>query len=162
MSFISTALSAVGTGVQMFGQYEQGKSQQLAYNVQADQIEMQGKEKIESIEGQETEMAGKQRAAYARAGVMNSGSALDVELETATNYEYDKLTAKYNMESAASAARYKGRMAMLGAIGNMGNSLTNFGTQALTKGMLSGDKSGGKIPTNSDNNYNTLMDIPEH
>ena len=159
MSFITSLL---GTGVQMFGQYEQGKSQQLAYNVQADQIEMQGKEKIEAIEGSETEKAGEQRAAYARAGVMNSGSALDVELETATNYEYDKLTAKYNMESAASAARYKGRMAMLGAIGNMGNSLTNFGTQALTKGMLSGDKPGGKIPTNSDNNYNTLMDIPEH
>ena len=148
MSYVSSVLSLAGTATQMFGQYEQGKSSQIAYDVQAEQITEQGREKVEQIGEEETVMAGRQTAAYARAGVMQSGSALDVMLHTATNYEYDKLTAKYNTESAASAARYKGRMSMLGAYGNMGSTLTQWGVQTMLRNGKFGDTQ--KIPTTGD------------
>ena len=147
MSFVSSIMSLAGTATQMFGQYEQGKSSQIAYDVQAEQITEQGKEQVQQIGEEEIVMRGRQEAAYARAGVMASGSALDVMLHTATNYEYDKLTAKYNTESAASAARYKGRMSMLNAYGNMGGTLTQWGVNTLLRNGKFGDTQ--KIPTTS-------------
>jgi len=140
MAFLGPALSLLGTGAQMYGEYQAGSAQQEALNIQAAQLYEQGREKIEAIGEEEVQMAGAQIAAYAKAGVMLSGSPLDVMLHTATNFEYDKLMAKYTTESAASAARYKGRMAMLGAIGEMGQSLTNWGVKSIMS-------YGTKIPT---------------
>ena len=86
MSFVAPILALAGTATQMFGQYTAGKAQEQAYDIQAQQIEFQGEEKIKSIEGEEKDIGSRQRAAYARSGVMNSGSALDVQLETARTF----------------------------------------------------------------------------
>ena len=129
----------------MFGEYSAGKAEKQAFDVQAQQVEFQGQQKIEQLGEEETTYGGAQTAAYARAGVAQSGSALDVKLHTATNFEYDKLMAKYSTESAASAARYKGRMAMLGAEFQMRNTLTDWGLNTILKGGKVGDAQ--KVPT---------------
>jgi len=140
MSWVLPVMSLVGTGLQAFGQYQQGKQQKQAYDYNAAVIEQEGAVKEYQIGKEETIMGGSQRAAYAKAGVMLKGSALDVMLESATNYEFDKLNLKFSTESQALQARYAGITAQ--------NKATFGAGMTLLGGVLKiGDYA--KIPTHT-------------
>jgi len=52
-----------------------------------------------------------QSAAYARVGVTQSGSPLDVALGTATEFELDKQITRYNAESKARMLEWEAKKA---------------------------------------------------
>jgi hypothetical protein len=144
MSYVLPALGMASTVMQGIGQYQQGEQQKKAYDYNASQIEAQGALKVFEIEGEEAVMAGRQRAAYAKAGVMNSGSALEVEMQTQSIYEFDKIVAKYNADSQAGMQRYYGAVAQNNARFKMGQTL-------LGGAIKMGDYM--KIPTNPSSGY---------
>jgi hypothetical protein len=123
MSWFQPVATMVSSGLQAYGQYLQGKQEQAAYEYEAKAIEQAGKLEVYKI-GKEKEIAtGIQRAAYARANVLLKGSPLDVMLNTASNYEFEKLVTKYNIEQEANLKRYYGRTAMTTAKYKMGMTL---------------------------------------
>ena len=104
-------LSLVGTGISAFGSLQEGKQIQQADEYNAQLALEQGEMDVFQIEKEEAGLTSTQKAMYAKAGVTMSGSPLEVMLQSATNYEMDKATAKYNAESKANMYRYEGRVA---------------------------------------------------
>ena len=72
---------------------------------------MQGQFNVEQLNVSEVSTLSTQRAAYAKAGIMQSGSVLDTALQTATQFEYSKQVATYNAQSAANMDIYEGKVA---------------------------------------------------
>ena len=105
---VASAGATVMAGV---GAYMQGQEMAGAYEYNASLALMQGQFEVDEISGKEDETLSTQKAMYAKAGVEQSGSVLDVALDTATNYEYDKLVAQYNAQSAANMDEYEAKMA---------------------------------------------------
>ena len=102
MSF-TTVLTAVGTGLQIFGQLSQAKTQSQIYQYNAAvsrqkaQLASQaGELRKEQLRRDRRRFTAKQVAAYAAAGVTLSGSPLQVLADTATEYEMDILIEDYN------------------------------------------------------------------
>jgi hypothetical protein len=124
------------------GSFMQGSEMNDAYkynaqvlNEQAQLVEAAGALKVEEIGVAEDEMLGTQKAVYARAGVTMSGSPTDVALQTATNFEYDKLVTKYNTEVAAS--KMKSEAGLQTYYGRMSKQKGEFAFgQSLIKGAM--------------------------
>jgi len=95
-----------GVGSLMMGYQEAGADE---YNAQLEL--MKGQFEENSLNMQEDETLSTQKAIYAKAGVELSGSPLDVALQTATNYEYDKQVTEFNAQSAANMDNYEAQMA---------------------------------------------------
>jgi hypothetical protein len=117
---MSANIALASTAFQMYGQYQQGKSQQAQYNYQAQVdannaqiVEWQAQDAIKrgDIEEQQhrlkvAQLAGRQRSALAASGVdVSSGSALDVLGDTAELGELDALTIRSN--AAREAYNYR-------------------------------------------------------
>ena len=107
-------------------------------NEQAQLVEAAGGLKVEELGVAEDEMLGTQKSTYARAGVTMSGSPTDVALQTATNFEYDKLVTKYNadvqasnLKSQASLDTYYGKMSKQKGEFSFGQSLLKGGMDLL-------------------------------
>jgi hypothetical protein len=113
----SIALMAVGTGMQAYGQYQQGQSQKKAadYNAsvaeqQAGMIEASGELEAYKIRKQGEQIKGTQRARFAASGVRTTGSAAEVLADTAAMIELDIMTARYNTQVGAMSARSQAAM----------------------------------------------------
>jgi hypothetical protein len=145
MSWVQPVSNLLSTGLQAYGSFSQGKSEQEAYNQNADLITQSATLEKEKITREATLMQGTQRAAYARSGVKISGSALDVMLNTASNYEYDKMIVDYNAKLQASQQRYYGQQAYSQGMFKVG--------QSLISGAVN-FSSGFKIPTKTTTSVN--------
>lgn len=118
----------IGAGASVMagvGAYMQGQEMAGAYEYNASLELMKGQFEVEEISGEEAAKLSTQKAEYAKAGVEQSGSVLDVALNTATNMEYDKQVAMFNAKSAAAMDDYEAKMAK--SKGDMGLSMGILG-----------------------------------
>ena len=137
-------LDAVSAGVQAVGDIMQGNQQKSAYDYNAGVLDVQAQETVEAGKLQQEEMdeefrslQGRQQSAYVAAGVVsNSGSALDVMLNSATNFEFDKMVQNYNtqiavnnLKSRANIDRYYGKVAQKQGQFQAGMTILNAGTK---------------------------------
>ena len=120
-----SSLDAFGEIVQGFGAFLQGKEKNAAFDYNASILGMMANQEmqaaglqVDQIDKQETQLLSTQKAMYAKAGVTQAGSPTDVALQTATNFQFDKLVTNYNAtiqaqkrESQAANERYYGRQA---------------------------------------------------
>ncbi len=172
MSWVLPVASLVATGIQAFGQRQQGQQQQAAYDynaavieqegsLKAHALEVEGALKVSELEASKELMEGAQRAAYAKANVMMTGSALDVMLDTATNFEFDKLVATYNAKTQADIARYDSQAqgTMQRYYGAVSANQANFQMgQTLVGGAV---KAAGYIPTYQSNPVSNISQPSE-
>ena len=127
---LGTGLSAGASLMGGIGKYMQGQETQQADDYNASLALMEGTFNVEQLGMEEESTLATQKAMYAKAGVEQSGSVLDVALSTATQYEYSKQVANFNAESAANMDTYEGKIAksqgemglatgILGAVGKL-------------------------------------------
>jgi hypothetical protein len=119
------------------GQQQAGADQQQAYNYNAALAESQAEEARVAGEITQQQLTQKaltlrstQEAMYAKAGVMATGSALDVMLQSASDAEFDKSIERYNTaidisraKSQAANQRYYGEVSKQTAKVRAGNTL---------------------------------------
>ena len=122
---MGTAIKAGSSIMAGVGAYMQGQEMAGAYEYNASLELMKGQFEVEEISGEEAAKLSTQKAEYAKAGVEQSGSVLDVALNTATNMEYDKQVAMFNAKSAAAMDDYEAKMAK--SKGDMGLSMGILG-----------------------------------
>ena len=122
---LGTAKKAGSSIIAGVGAYMQGQEMAGAYEYNASLELMKGQFEVEEISGEEAAKLSTQKAEYAKAGVEQSGSVLDVALNTATNMEYDKQVAMFNAKSAAAMDDYEAKMAK--SKGDMGLSMGILG-----------------------------------
>ena len=118
MAAIGLGMSAVGTVAQMYGQYQAGQAGAQAARYQAavarnnaivsgynaQQALDQGDAAVTQSQMKTRSLIGAQRAALAANGVdVNSGSALDVQSDSAMLGQLDALTLRYNAQTKANA-----------------------------------------------------------
>lgn len=123
LNTMGAGLTAVSTGLGAIGGLMKGSSEKAALDAQANEVETAGIITKEQLTQEEEALRSQQASAYARAGVKQSGSVLDVMLDSATDYEFDKLTADYNTKIKAMNLRYAGQQAMSNAYFGVGTSL---------------------------------------
>ena len=150
---VAVAAMAVGTGMQAWGQYQTGRSQQAMFNynaqVQARNAQIardkaafaEKKHKMDVFKAK-----GAARTAYAKAGVeLDTGTVLDTGMELAMLGELDRLAILYEGETEATAAeiagageRFKGSQAYAAGVrGAVGTILTG-GAQTYGTGQSLG------------------------
>ena len=109
----AAAFMIAGTLVSTVGAMQEAgaKSSAAKYNaqvaeMQAKSIEASGKLEADKIKRQKGKMMGRQKALYAKAGVLSFlGSPLEVVADTAAQYELDIATSQYNVK--VGAQRYR-------------------------------------------------------
>jgi hypothetical protein len=104
-------LSLVGSGISAVGQMQQGIDEKRAADVYAGEIEAAGGIQDYQMGEREESLLSTQRALYAKAGVRNTGSPLEVALQTATDAEFDKMIADWNIQVKARDVRQSGKYA---------------------------------------------------
>ena len=138
-------LTMFGDVIQGVGGLMQGFEIQDAYDYNAGILDQQAEQVMvaaglqeEEIGTAESEMLGTQKAMYAKAGVTMSGSPTDVALQTATNFEFDKLVTDYNakvkesyLQSEANMSKMYGKEAATQGMFKMGSSLLSAGKALL-------------------------------
>lgn len=107
-NYTGDIMKGIGTGVSMFGEYEQGVAEKGAFDFNAtlDEFSAQateaaGAETQREIGIGEESMLSTQRAIRAKSNVTQSGSPLDTALVTASNFEMSKSIASYNTQIQA-------------------------------------------------------------
>jgi hypothetical protein len=124
-NYTGDIMKGIGTGISMFGEYQQGQAQKDAFDFNATLDEFSAEaEKVAGAETQreigigEESMLSTQRAMTAKNNVTMSGSPLDAALVTASNFEMTKSIADYNSkikelqyQSKASQNRFYGQTA---------------------------------------------------
>ena len=150
------ALTAVaGSAISSYGQYKQGKDMAAAEKSNAKIAEAQGQQALQAAEFDtsrldrlQRRMTGTQVANYSAAGVTQSGSPLLVELDTAAEYEMDKMITMYNGRMAKSRldseAQYRNFLAgsykSAGTTGAISTILSGVADVALKTKFGAGDK----------------------
>jgi hypothetical protein len=134
---LASEIKSLGDVLGGVGDVMQGFEQNDAYDYNAQILENQAVEvatagalEVEQIGEEETSMLSTQKAMYAKSGVTQSGSPTDVALQTATNFEFDKLVSQYNtkisenkLQSEADMQKYYGKVAVNKGIAGLGKSL---------------------------------------
>lgn len=168
LSTVATIASVGGTILGAYGQHQTGKAQERMANVRA---QMQHEQAVDAISrGQQAEadhrrkvqaFKGKQRATLASNLVeLDSGSASDIQADTAMLSELDALTIRnnaereaYGYESAAAASRFEGKQsARAGTMSAAGTLLGGLGGQFANSKWYD-RKSVGKKYNLNDNGY---------
>jgi len=125
-NYTGDIMKGIGTGVSMFGEYEQGQAAKDSFNFNstldefsAQATEAAGAETQREIGIGEESMLSTQRAIRAKSNVTQSGSPLDTALVTASNFEMSKSIASYNSkikelqyQSRASQDQFYGQQAV--------------------------------------------------
>ena len=160
--FTSMALGAValgGAAMSAAGQAKSGKAMSAAdnynasiYDEQAKAVEQAAEFDVVKQKRAAERLAGTQRADYAGAGVVQSGTPLAVELQSASEAEMDMMITKWNakvdaakLRSGAALQRQYGAMAeTAGNTQAMGTLLSGATTAAM--GFLPATKT-ATIPT---------------
>lgn len=142
------ALSAIGTGVAMYGQMQQADAASAAAKYQAqvaannatiakqnaDATIEAGKVAEQQQRMKTAALIGSQRAAMAANGVrLDSGSALDIQSDTATMGELDALTVRNN--AARQAWAYEAQATNFNAQSQLSNAQAGW---AQSAGLVSG------------------------
>jgi hypothetical protein len=135
-------LSVVGTGMSVLGQVQQGKSQQEAYNAQAQATLNEGAYRADAAKQQAEKFrkAGRNQASEAKAqlaasGVkLGEGTPLEIDRQISQNAEEDSLSALLGGSRATTAAQEEAKL--LGKAG--GNAVTNAGYGAASSVMQTG------------------------
>ncbi len=108
-----------------YGSYEAGIEQKQAYDYNANLADIQAKQTQDAgditqrqLKEEEITLGQDQEAAYAKAGVMLSGSALDVMLKSSSDMQFEQSVERYNTavkvaqaQSQAAMDRYYGQIA---------------------------------------------------
>ena len=112
LSVTAMGATAVGTGVQMYGQRQQAKTAQRTaernakiQENQALQLEMDARENARRLREENKRKLKTQRSRYAAAGVINEGTPLEVMAETAGLLELDALEIGRQAKAKATAQR---------------------------------------------------------
>ena len=84
MDFLAE-LNLLSTGVSAWGDIMAGSAERKAYDMNASMVEFAGEQTQEDITKQEKELTSTQRAMFAKAGVTQSGSPLEVILQAASS-----------------------------------------------------------------------------
>jgi hypothetical protein len=166
-------LIGAGTGLMMYGQYQQGRAAKEAGEAEQDIAEYNAKvAEQEGVAAQQAalyearkldkegrRLVARQRAGYAKAGVLMSGTPLTVLEDTVAELEMDKfmilregMLGKQRGESAATVSRLRGQAAKergknlyRGSIlSTIGTGLTGLGTMGLVP-TNPGQPFGGEI-----------------
>lgn len=113
MGFIaaaSVALTAIGTAVSAYGQYESMSQQEdmLNYNAEvaeaeAEQKRMETRERVNRTRKENDRFKSKQRAAFAKSGITSTGTPLELMSQTAADLELRALDTAYAGESQRQA-----------------------------------------------------------
>ena len=127
-------LGAVNSAVSGLGQYESGQQQKSAYDYNADVTLIQTEQQEQTIEAKNSQLIGKQAAAYASAGVdIASGSPLLIMAHSAAQNAVEQESAKQSGDRQAELDRYYGKVAAFkGTVGGISTFLSG-----LTKASLS-------------------------
>lgn len=91
--------------------YQSGKAQNKEAKAAALRAEAEGQNKARLIRGQSRRMAASQRARFASAGVDISGSAVDLQLDSAFQYEADALASIFQGNQQGADLRTQGSFA---------------------------------------------------
>ena len=110
-------LGLMGLGVSVLGQLTAASSQASAakananvLRIQADQANIAAEQDVAKLERQKRAALSTQKALYAKSGVLISeGSPIDVMTDTATQYEMDINTLRYNAAVKAGQYRYQAK-----------------------------------------------------
>jgi hypothetical protein len=107
---IAAATSIVGAGISAYGMYAQGQSQKKMadYNAKVQEnaaIASRQSAEFEAnrIRDRARRVQGAQTAAYSKSGLMLSGSAIDVAMDSSIESEMDVLTTLYKGKTSADA-----------------------------------------------------------
>ncbi len=148
-AIVGGALTLTGAANKAKAEKVQGAYQNSMLQANATFADMQsqdalrrGDKEASSLEKKGKSLIGSQRAAFAAQGIqVDTGSALDVQLDTAEQVRLDALTIKNNAwreswgyEVQASNLRYQGKFAQLGANTAASNTLLTGGLQAANYG----------------------------
>jgi hypothetical protein len=104
-------LQAGGSLLSIAGDIISGDESQQADDYNASLALMQGQFNVNKLDLSETNTLSTQKAMYAKSGVEMSGSPLDTQLNTASQFEMDKQIETYNAASAANMDTYEGKVA---------------------------------------------------
>lgn len=135
-----SALQMLGSGVSAFGQYEQGRTQQQAYEYNSSVAIQESRQQVKASEHRFSRLAGEQRALLAKAGVdLSSGSPLLILANTAMQEEEEQQRIRFSGESAARMSQYSGKMARWsGLTSGISTFITGLGKSGM--GYLKGTK----------------------
>ena len=147
--------SLIGAGGQLFQgaqQYQNSKQQAKYYKSQAKRVEKEGKAEASRIRGRARRTLATQRARMAAAGIDISGSAIDIQYDSAIQSEVDAMTSIYksNIQAAdlrtqAEFTRAAGRAALFSsALGAGGSVASGFGNRASQSNPQFGSNFGGQ------------------
>ncbi len=109
---VMQAMSMIAEGQRMAAQAEaEARAQEvnaMIAEMQAKQVETSAEYERKKLEREKRRMLGRQRALYAKAGVLSfEGSPLEVMADTATQYEMDIAANQYNASILARRYRYE-------------------------------------------------------
>jgi len=167
MSMLPAVLFVAGTGMTLVSQYQETQAQVAAarYNaavarMQAEQYARAGafaqeeyrrageyREKQLRETGRLEEyrlrrrkkaLLGKQRALYAKAGVLIEGSPLEVMADTASQFEFDIALSRYRTERDIALSRYETRKAIALSKYETETAVRRYGYEAKYKNWLAG------------------------
>lgn len=138
-------LTAFGDIMQGFGSMMQGEEMQGAYEYNAAILDQEAQIvmnalplAIEDIEGAKGDLLSTQKEMYAKAGVTMSGSPTDVALDTATQFDFDKIVTTYNakvkaqrLHSEAAMQRYYGEISEQKGMFGLGGGLLRGGLSLM-------------------------------
>jgi len=154
MGWAGVALSAVGGIMGAMGQAQAGKDAQKAeeYNAgvlraNAQAVQLANKYEIAQIDAYKKRFLSQQQAGYGASGVKSSqGSPLDVMIDSAANFEMEKMLSKYNAQTQAAQQQNEANQRI-----KMGKAAVRAGNAQATSTLLS---TGAKTAT-SVGNYKT-------
>ena len=157
LALVAIAVSAAGTGVAIAGQVEQaaaaekaGKYNEAVARNNATAAAQEAQFEAERIRKRNSIILGKQKAAIAKAGILDTGSTLDVFYDSAIEGELDAMAALYTgdvrsgyfrsqgqiarMEGDAAkrAGYYRAGSSLLTGVGGMGQQYYNYRQQSQT------------------------------
>jgi hypothetical protein len=135
------ALTATSSVLGATGSYMQGVAEQKSYDIAAGEVEEAGAIRIEEITQEGESLRSTQAAMYAKAGVRQSGSPLEVMLDSASGVEFDKMVEQWNTEVKAQNLRYAGKLAKQKGIMQAGQTLLGGAMKMSQYGGV------GKVPT---------------
>lgn len=120
IALAAVAISAVGTGVAVAGQIEAAKAAEEAgkYNEKvarnnAQAAAQQAQYEADRIRKRNIVILGRQKAAIAKAGILDTGSTLDVFLDSAVEGELDRMAALYGGSLRSTNYLSQGRLARM-------------------------------------------------
>ena len=160
---IAATTALVGSGVQAYSSYQQGKSAEAAGKVnaalaqrEADQQRQAGQLEAERMRRERIRLAATQRAGFAKSGVTSEGTPLQVMIQSAADEELNAQMTQYNagigaMRSGSEASIYKAQGVAAKRAGTLqaGSSLLSGVSQAAYIRAAGASPKPKKIKTNT-------------